>query len=1015
MHDPPARVAGHGECVVRCTCVESKYVLVLYGAGSRVHSRSQVWLYWSTIVSSNGNSTRLGLRTTERCGCADRLVPPAVHGCVLHAARCAVPCRVGYGRWAALGFGDSMVGSKAYVAYFAPPANGSADGSGSGVRLYSMSSLAAAGVRLLSTPSTSSVWALAGGSLAAEWVVSASAANALLQVDFDSDQPIVYALGDTWTAAAPLERDVHFAVSRSSTMVNFRTLTAVAHSLDSQLLAHAWLMAIAWLALVPAGVACVRYIRRLAPSQKWCARADAEPLWLMLHRLLVLSAAVMTAVGLGLGISDGYQRSAHFASAHARIGLAVIVGLGAQAAGGTLRPANSEPKTTKRRSFEYAHRVLALVLGVGAIAALLTGIERFGDRGLGKGTVQSALVGAVIILVAWPMAAIAAELPQCRKVKKVDSLPAASSASTRSSMVPLCRWVTALVLLTALTIALMAWVASAPADSAPALQINELASTRAADTGSIQSNAPSSPAMYRTNSPQKVVPSELPSLSAAPTLSGALAMPTPTRPPSKCIGSACYLQNRTFFLRFPATIDTFSAAISRQLSDGVASSFHVNQTDISMQLHSAPASVIAEFMLLVPVNQSFFDSVIAKFKAEQERLQSAGYSGIAVVSIERPVFTTFPTPFRSASPTAPPTTRFPTFSPNYNGTGAPSHAPTAACPQAVARLVGDGWCDGYAPVNTAECQWDGGDCCIPSSLTMECRDPTSEHFGRKAASVLGVVPRNPRYTVDVSRQVTTEDLATTYNNFYEFGMSKDISQAAIAQGKAFLDASTFTISIGGLVENPLTLSAADLIAHFVLEERLYRHRCVEAWSIVVPWIGFPLAKLLDLVKPTAAAKYIRFTTFKNATVSPVQASDDWDWPYVEGMSIDEAQNDLSFLSVGMYQKRLPPQNGAPLRLTLPWKYGFKSIKSIRAIEFTAERPATFWATAAPKEYGFWANVNPSIPHPRWSQAQEREMVTSAFGGKRIPTEIYNGYGSFVSHLYDGAAFDEDRATGRLFM
>lgn len=334
-------------------------------------------------------------------------------------------------------------------------------------------------------------------------------------------------------------------------------------------------------------------------------------------------------------------------------------------------------------------------------------------------------------------------------------------------------------------------------------------------------------------------------------------------------------------------------------------------------------------------------------------------------------------------------------------------------------MLGDGWCDAHAPYNTLECNWDGGDCCRRDSLIIDCKDPTSPMFGQR--SPLGhiqplSVPRNPRYTVDVTRQVTLEQIATTYNNYYEFGMSKDISEAAISKGTKFLDQDSWKIQIKGLVDRPVTVSAAELIGMFALEERLYRHRCVEAWSIVVPWYGFPLAKLLDAVGVQPAAKFVKFTSWKNTTVSQVQGQySDWPWPYVEGLTVAEARNDVAFMTVGLYQKVLPPQSGAPIRLTVPWKYGFKSIKSIRSIEFTDQIPVGFWEEVAYNEYGFWANVNPAQPHPRWSQATERELVTATYGNKLIPTEIWNGYGPFVAKMYEGPDFELLRATGRLYV
>ncbi len=252
------------------------------------------------------------------------------------------------------------------------------------------------------------------------------------------------------------------------------------------------------------------------------------------------------------------------------------------------------------------------------------------------------------------------------------------------------------------------------------------------------------------------------------------------------------------------------------------------------------------------------------------------------------------------------------------------------------------------------------------------------------------VPRNETYRLD--RALTEERWVTTYNNFYEFGSHKEISEAAQA-----LPIRPWTVTIDGLVEKPLTIGIDELIARMPLEERLYRHRCVEAWSMAVPWSGFPLKALVDFARPLGSAKYLEMQTFMNADVAPGQKQFWYPWPYVEGLTIREATNELAFIATGLYGKPVPKQNGAPLRLAVPWKYGFKSIKSIVRFTFTDERPRTFWEVVQPKEYGFWANVNPEVPHPRWSQANERVLGTN----EKVPTRLFNGYGEFVAHLYEG--------------
>ena len=249
---------------------------------------------------------------------------------------------------------------------------------------------------------------------------------------------------------------------------------------------------------------------------------------------------------------------------------------------------------------------------------------------------------------------------------------------------------------------------------------------------------------------------------------------------------------------------------------------------------------------------------------------------------------------------------------------------------------------------------------------------------------------------------TPEEKVTGYNNFYEFGLDK----ADPAANAGSLKTDPWTLKIDGEVAKPLTLDYNDLTTRFPLEERIYRMRCVEAWSMVVPWIGFPLHKLLAMVEPTSNAKYVAFQTIYAPEIMPGQKDrfigGGLDYPYVEGLRIDEAMHPLTLLTVGVYGKALPPQNGAPIRLTVPWKYGFKGIKSIVSIKLTRERPPTTWNLAAPNEYGFYANVNPHVDHPRWSQATERFIGSGgALDVKRQPTLLFNGYADQVASLYRG--------------
>ncbi len=250
--------------------------------------------------------------------------------------------------------------------------------------------------------------------------------------------------------------------------------------------------------------------------------------------------------------------------------------------------------------------------------------------------------------------------------------------------------------------------------------------------------------------------------------------------------------------------------------------------------------------------------------------------------------------------------------------------------------------------------------------------------------------RNEKYVLD--RPITDEAINTTYNNFYEFGSAKTISRAAQA-----LTLRPWTVKIDGMVTKPFEIGLDDLLAKVPLEERLYRHRCVEAWSMAIPWSGFPLAKLVELAQPLGSAKYLRMETFLDREMALGQRAIWYPWPYVEGLTIPEATNELAFLVTGAYGKPVSKSQGAPLRLAVPWKYGFKSIKSIVRFNFTDQRPRTFWEALQESEYGFWANVNPQVPHPRWSQATEELIGT----GERRPTLLFNGYADYVANIYQG--------------
>jgi methionine sulfoxide reductase catalytic subunit len=247
--------------------------------------------------------------------------------------------------------------------------------------------------------------------------------------------------------------------------------------------------------------------------------------------------------------------------------------------------------------------------------------------------------------------------------------------------------------------------------------------------------------------------------------------------------------------------------------------------------------------------------------------------------------------------------------------------------------------------------------------------------------------RNEAFKLD--RDVTPEKITSNYNNFYEFSTDKHLSADP-------LKLRPWTVTIDGMVEKPLQIGIEDLVKSIGIEERLYRHRCVEAWSMAIPWSGFPLKSLVAMARPLSSAKYVQFQSFLDKKVAPGQR-DFSPWPYIEGLTMAEANNDLALMVTGAYGKPLAKVFGAPIRLATPWKYGFKSAKSIVRISFVDKRPTTFWESLGPEEYGFWANVNPEVPHPRWSQASETFLNT----GDRRPTLLFNGYGEQVADLYKG--------------
>ena len=279
-----------------------------------------------------------------------------------------------------------------------------------------------------------------------------------------------------------------------------------------------------------------------------------------------------------------------------------------------------------------------------------------------------------------------------------------------------------------------------------------------------------------------------------------------------------------------------------------------------------------------------------------------------------------------------------------------------------------------------------------TALLAACAPNTSPTVPPDAANL-------PQKKDELGDPANSYEEITNYNNYYEFTTDK---QGVNELSKDFTT-KPWTVEVYGLVTKPKTYGVEDLLSNFTQEERIYRLRCVEAWSMVIPWNGFPLAKLLREVEPTSDAKFVRFETVYRPKEMPGQNSPFYPWPYQEGLRLDEAMHDLTILATGLYGLPMPNPDGAPIRLVVPWKYGFKSIKSIVKIELVADQPATLWSTVGPNEYGFYSNVNPNRPHPRWSQASERRIGEL----QRRPTLMFNGYAEQVASLYNGMDLDQN--------
>ena len=292
----------------------------------------------------------------------------------------------------------------------------------------------------------------------------------------------------------------------------------------------------------------------------------------------------------------------------------------------------------------------------------------------------------------------------------------------------------------------------------------------------------------------------------------------------------------------------------------------------------------------------------------------------------------------------------------------------------------------------------GAGVALSAAALAACRMPEKEEVASDGETESAAQPETAQADAGAADELgdplNTLEQITNYNNYYEFSTDKQ-AVARLAEGYS---TSPWTVEVGGLVNNPGTYDVDDLRTMFDIEERIYRLRCVEAWSMVIPWMGFPLGDLLNVVEPKSEAEYVRFETILDPDGMPGQRNSSWySWPYVEGLRVDEAMNPLAILGTGLYGKDLLPQNGAPIRLVVPWKYGFKSIKSIVKIDLVSEQPSSLWMDAAGNEYGFYANVNPTVNHPRWSQATERRIGERG----RRETLMFNGYEEQMAYLYEG--------------
>lgn len=790
--------------------------------------------------------------------------------------------------WVSIAFGERMIGSHAYVGYF------NQEQGVLRVDTYDMTDITADGVRPISAPlSVANAVLRNDGGMSLEVWRPLDMSDGRPPLDPGSDQPIVWAYGDTWEYE-PVAANEHVDRSARPTIINLKTGSASEGGADARLLIHSWLMGVSWGVLIPGAVLAARFLRnngaKLVILQELVTRGAGT--WFKIHSNLVMTASVATLIGGILSLWEAEEHgSRHLQSTHADIGVATLVLLVAQFVIAQIRPPGAPPKPLKRVVWEYTHRILAAAAGGSAIACLVTGVIELERHGAGDTDRQ-----LIVVLVWLGFVVLSFVTLECasRRVAKAEPLVKADSAQS--------------------------------SNGAQSLELSNIHSEE--DAGAAD-GADAEPGATEDSS------TETGQLSS----SQGTALPSAkSGMPQLCGSTLLLLAAGLAVVMLPLILWAYGIIGG---STGIAAPMPVGGSDGEGSVALRPN---------VPISGP----------------RDGWYARIV--------------------------------EDNTNG----------ACRAFPVAHVGDGWCDDFAPFNTAACSWDGGDCCNVTAPLFDCKDPDSSHYGEAAPKGASwPVPRNPRYKVP-NRPITGQSFHGSYTNYYEFSGGKRDNEVRIAEGQPeYFDPDTWEITIGGLVAEEITITAQELIDLFGIEERVYRHRCVEAWSVVVPWAGFPMAKLIEWVKPDAEAQYVQFTTWDNADVRTGAAR--WPWPYVEGLTLEEAAGEMAFFGVGAYQDDLFAVNGGPIRAVLPYKYGFKSAKAIRRIDFVVDRPVTFWDGVS-VEYGFFANVNPSRPHRRWSQARETAFSTDAGGNtvsERIDTLLYNGYEARVSYLYEELADEED--------